>query len=107
MRTELGYDFFLQLSDVTRDVATYTETSQYASWHKSGRAFDTLFDLPAQQMRIVRENVGGETYWRIMLRCQDQSGRCGRPLTARPWNYSANARVVLGQGQGGIEHGAN
>lgn len=103
VRDELGYDFLGEMSETWRPINFFSDVSQYSSWHKSGRAFDTRFDLPGGRMQLVRENVGGETYWRIMLWCQDQSGRCGRPITARPWNYSANARVVLGEGQGGVE----
>ncbi len=106
LRDEVGFDFLQKLSDAARDVGSRTETSQYASWHKSGRAVDTLFDyhLNGQLMHeIVKEIYGGETYWRIYLRCTDQSGRCGRPLTATPWNYSARARTNIAPEQGGIE----
>ena len=103
---ESGYDFLSELSDASRAVGTYTETSQYASWHKSGRAVDTLFDLwDGSQLvhEIVREDYSGETYWRIFMRCLDQSGQCGRPLTANAWNYSARARTEIAPEQGGIE----
>jgi TolB protein len=106
MRAEVGYDFLSELSDALRDVGAYTETSQYASWHKSGRAIDTLFDyhIDGQLLHeIVREDYSGETYWRIYLRCVDQSGACGRPVTGNPWNYSYRARVEIAPGQGGTE----
>jgi TolB protein len=103
---EVGYDFLSELSDASRDVGSYTETSQYASWHKSGRAIDTLFDYHRDgrlMHEIAKENYSGETYWRIYLRCLDQSGACGRPVTANPWNYSRRARVEIAPEQGGIE----
>ncbi len=106
LRDEVGYDFLNRLSDATRNVAAYTETSQYASWHKSGRAIDTLFDYRINDQlahEIVREDYSGETYWRVLLRCVDQSGACGRPITANAWNYSERARAILAPEQGGIE----
>ena len=106
LRSEVGYDFLNELSDAARDVASYTENSQYASWHKSGRAIDTLFDYHLNgelAHEIVKEDYGGETYWRVYLRCVDQSGACGRPLTGKPWNYSARARTIIAPEQGGIE----
>ena len=106
LRDEVGYDFLGQLSDATRDVGAYTETSQYASWHKSGRAVDTLFDYYLGEQlahEIIREDYSGETYWRIYLRCVDQTGRCGRPVVVNPWNYSARARTIVAPEQGGIE----
>ena len=106
LRNEVGYDFLGELSDAARDVASYTDTSQYASWHKSGRAIDTLFDYYLGEQlahEIVREDYSGETYWRVYLRCVDQSGRCGQPVVANPWNYSARARTDVAPEQGGIE----
>jgi TolB protein len=106
LRDEVRYDFLRELSDVTRDLGSYTETSQYASWHKSGRAIDMLFDYYHNGQlfhELIREDYSGETYWRIMLRCLDQTGRCGRPLTANPWNYSQRARTEVAPEQGGIE----
>lgn len=106
MQAEVGYDFLQQLSDMHRDASSNSETSQYASWHKSGRAIDTLFDYFVDDQlvhEIVKEQYGGETYWRVFLRCQNQSGQCGRPLTANPWNYSARARTEIAPEQGGIE----
>lgn len=106
IRDEVGYDFMSKLSDASRDLAQFSDTTQYASWHKSGRAVDTLFDyfLDGELAHeIVREDYSGNTYWRVFLRCTDQSGRCGRPLTANPWDYSAQARTEIAPEQGGIE----
>jgi TolB protein len=103
LAAEVGYDFLGQVSETWRPADFFSDASQYASWHKSGRAFDTVFDWPDGAMQIVRQNIGGETYWRILLRCVDQSGACGRPSVAKPWNYSARARTVLAPEQGGVE----
>ena len=100
---ETGYDFLGEVSETLRPINYFSQASQYSSWHKSGRAVDTLFDLPGGRLQIVRQNIGGETYWRLLLRCQDQSGRCGRPATVRPWDYSFRARTVIAPEQGGIE----
>ena len=103
LHDEVGYDFLGELSDAHRVINFNSDTSQYSSWHKSGRAFDTRFDLPGGRLQIVRENLSGETYWRILLKCIDQTGGCGRPTTANPWNYSGRARNVIAPEQGGIE----
>jgi len=100
---EVGYDFLGRVSETLRAIDYFTDASQYSSWHKSGRAVDTLLDLPENRLEIVREDIGGETYWRVLLRCQDQSGRCGRPITANAWNYSSRARTLIAPEQGGIE----
>jgi hypothetical protein len=54
-------------------------------------------------MELARDDMGGETYWRVFLRCADQSGSCGRPITANTWDYSYRARAEIAPDQGGIE----
>ncbi len=106
LEEEVGYDFLSALSDASRDVSVYIEGLQYAGWHKSGRAVDTLFDYHVDDQlfhEIVKEDYSGETFWRTYLRCRDQSGRCGRPITANAWNYGPRARTEIAPGQGGIE----
>ena len=106
LHDEVGYDFLREFSDIYRDPSADGDNSQYASWHKSGRAIDMLFDYHVEGElvhEIVREDYSGETFWRIYLRCVDQSGACGRPLTANSWNYSGRARVEIAPEQGGIE----
>ncbi len=103
LQQELGYDFLGKLAEMYRPINFRSEDSLFTSWHKSGRAFDTRLDLPGGKFEIVREVIGGETYWRMLLRCVDQSGKCGRPVTLNPWNYSQRARVTIAPEQGGIE----
>jgi TolB protein len=103
---EVGYDFLGQVSEAARPYDFFSDTSEYASWHKSGRAIDTLFEYltdDGQMMEIARDDMGGETYWRIFLRCADQSGACGRPITVNTWDYSYAARAEIAPDQGGIE----
>lgn len=94
-----GLDFLAELSDMWRGIDAVVDGnnhSAYASWHKAGRAFDTLFDfrnnagLPL--MEVVRENIGGETYWRIFLKAARQDGSLGMPLKVHPWDLSGRAR---------------
>jgi TolB protein len=103
VHSEVGYDFLGELSDAHRGADFFSDASQYSSWHKSGRAIDTLFELTGNRMEIVRQNMDGETYWRILLWCEDQSGRCGQPMTVNPWDYSYEARNLIAPEQGGIE----
>jgi TolB protein len=103
---EVGYDFLGQVSEAWRPYDFFNDTSEYASWHKSGRAVDTLFEYhtdDGQVMEIARDDMGGETFWRVLLRCADQSGGCGRPITVNTWDYGYRARSEIAPDQGGIE----
>lgn len=102
---ETGYDFLSALSEALRPFDFYNDTSEYASWHKAGRAVDLLFDFYDQDgqpcLEVVREDIGGETYWRLFLRCVRQDGSQGRPLKVNPWDLSREARTLIAPEEGG------
>lgn len=99
-----GLDFLGSLSEALRPLDFYSSASAYASWHKAGLAFDTLLDLFDRQgavLELGREDMSGDTCWRLYLRCARQDGSQGRPLTVSPWDHSYEGREVRGKGQGG------
>jgi len=99
-----GYDFLGYLSEAIRPLDFYSDASAYASWHKAGRAFDTLLDFSDRRgpvLELAREDVSGDTYWRVYLRCARQDGSLGRPLTLSPWDHTYEGREVRGKGEGG------
>ena len=101
---ETGHDFLSHLSDAWRAVSFASSRSSYTSWHKAGRAIDTLMDYlsPDRRQRwleLVLEPGGGEVYWRLYLRCQKQDGSQGMPLKVRPWDATAGARSNLKGGR--------
>jgi TolB protein len=78
-----GYDFLGRLSEAGRAVEFRSGTSSYASWHKAGRAFDTVFDYSAdgrQVLFISPEYRGTRLFWRLYLRAAQQDGTQGEPL---------------------------
>jgi TolB protein len=91
-----GHDFLARLSEATRPVGYNSDTSSYASWHKSGRAFDTLFDYRAggqQVLYIAPEWQSGRLFWRLFLRAARQDGSQGAPLTQPV--FDTRARTLL------------
>jgi TolB protein len=91
-----GHDFLLQLSEATRPVDFQSSTASYTSWHKAGRAFDTLFNYSAggrQVLYIVPEPLAGRLFWRLYLRAANQDGSQGAPLTQPV--FQPNARTLL------------
>ena len=105
VQEESGYDFLGRLSEAWRPLDFHHDYSEYASWHKAGRAFDTLLDFNGPGgiplMEVVREDMGGETFWRIFIRCARQDGTCGRPMETHPWDFSYKARVIVAPEEGG------
>jgi TolB protein len=80
-----GHDFLARLSEASRAAGFFNKTSSYTSWHKAGRAFDTLFDYTAggrQVLYITPEFRSGRLFWRLYLRAARQDGSQGAPLFA-------------------------
>jgi TolB protein len=102
---EVGFDFLGEMSEALRPLDFYSENSDYLSWHKAGRAVDTLLDLGwrgyYQLLEVVREDWHGDVYWRMWLRCPVQDGTCGEPLVEAAWDLSQYARWERAPGEGG------
>ncbi len=101
---ETGRDFFAQLSDAWRGIGYDSGWSSFTSWHKTGRAIDTLLDYLSPDHRkrwleLVLEPGGGEVYFRLYLYCKRQDGSQGAPLETRPWDLTADARRALTGGR--------
>jgi TolB protein len=98
VRSASGHDFLGRVSDVFRPAGYYGHRLGYLSWHKTGRAVDLLFDwYDAKGQRalvIVREDLAGEVYWRLFLRCALQDGSLGTPLTVAPWQFWWHASLA-------------
>ncbi len=113
VQEETGYDFLGTISEAFRHIAFASKASAYGSWHKAGRAVDMLFDFHNAAgeplLEVVREDMSGETYWRLYLRCARQDGSQGEPLKVNPWDLSFQARAVENPSEGGrlksIPHG--
>ncbi len=104
-----GVDFLVDISDALRPLDLETSDSDYLSWHKAGRAVDTLWDLGwygrYAWLEVVREDRNGEVFWRLWVRCRVQDGSCGEPLTEQPWDFSYAARWERFPGEGGGPRG--
>ena len=99
-----GRDFLGELSEAIRPLHYYSESSAYASWHKAGRAIDTLmdyYDRSGPFLELGREDIAGDTYWRVYIRCLNQDGSQGQPMTINPWDHTYEGREVRGKGEGG------
>ncbi len=106
VKQEVGYDFLGTLSDMTRPLEIKCDnTCDTLSWHKAGRALDTRLDYTDARgnpaLEVAREDMQGETYWRVFLRASAQDGTMGEPLKDAPWDLSYRARWVIAPGAGG------
>jgi TolB protein len=90
---EAGWDFLGRLDNMFTFLTSGPlpgDTSE--NWSKAARAFDFYYRFPISvdpQVEIVREDVGGETYWRVFLKTALQDGSQGEPLRLLPWDFTA------------------
>ncbi len=88
---ETGWDYLSILGDSSRSMNHTPRPGQgRISWHVCGRAVDINQGfLRNGQIELVREDVGGVTYWRVFIRAREQDGSRGEPLRVAPWDLNA------------------
>ncbi len=103
VKAETGWDYLAILGDSWRPMNHTPRPGQgRISWHVCGRAVDINQGfLRDGRIELVREDVGGVTYWRVFIRTAEQDGSLGEPLRARPWDLSARSSGGLASIQGG------
>jgi len=90
-----GYDFLGTVSDMFRGLGYSGRDYGHLSWHRAGRAVDLLFEWrefadEESRLLVVREDLGAQIYWRLYLRCREQDGSMGEPITVAPWVFWFN-----------------
>ena len=103
VQDETGWDYLSILGDSWRTMNHTPRPGQgRISWHVCGRAVDINQGfLSNGQIELVREDIGGVTYWRVYIKAARQDGSLGEPLRDRPWNLSARSQGGLAAVQGG------
>ncbi len=100
---QTGWDYLSILGDSWRTMNHTPRPGQgRISWHVCGRAVDINQGyLSSKQIELVREDIGGVTYWRVYIKAKEQDGSLGEPLRVAPWDLSARSNGGLATAQGG------
>jgi len=90
MIIETGWDSLASLENAFVPLTTRLEPGMEQDWLYTGRAF-AINSLMANAGWLVtlREDIGGQTYWHVYIRCSVQDGSHGEPIHDAPWNLSA------------------
>ena len=85
---QAGWDFLSVLENAYLPLTTPLEPTGGQEWLHTGRGIE-VSDLPRQAgwMIVVREEYGGQTYWRLYLRARRQDGSQGTPLKNYSWDF--------------------
>jgi TolB protein len=62
--------------------------------------------MSASWLALIREDTGGQTFWRIYVRSLFQDGSHGKPVGQRPWDLNARYRGDPRSYDQGGEYGA-
>jgi TolB protein len=90
---ETGWDFLGALEQAYLPITIPLGPGMQESWLYTGRAFAVNpVPMTAGWLVVMREEIGGQTYWRMYVRCLYQDASQGQPITQRPWDLSARYR---------------
>jgi TolB protein len=86
---ETGIDYLSVVGNTWRPMNHIPRDGQSRrSYHVAGRAVDINqepFQSADNSTVIVREDIGGVTYWRVFIKAKNQDGTMGEPLREAPW----------------------
>ncbi|MDH5607776.1 MAG: hypothetical protein OEY93_12925, partial [Anaerolineae bacterium] len=87
---ETGWDVLSDLENAYIPLTQPLPPGRGNDWLFTGRAIainSVLIEL--EWMRVVREDIGGQIYWRVFIKAREQDGSHGKPMTQIPWNFRA------------------
>lgn len=103
IKRETGWDYLGILGDSWRTMHHTPRPGQgRISWHVCGRAVDINQGfLRDDRIELVREDIGGVTYWRVFIKAATQDGSLGEPLRVAPWDLDARSKGGAATANGG------
>jgi TolB protein len=84
-----GWDLLASLENAYVPLTTPLDPGLGEDWLYTGRALSLDPALAETGLiRMVREDFGEQTYWRIYIRTRAQDGSQGEPMHQMPWDFS-------------------
>jgi TolB protein len=86
---EVGWDFLANLDNAFVGINDAMPPGfAYNDWLYTGRAIAiSEMIVRAGWVKVFREDIYGDTYWRLFVRTRFQDGSQGQPLTDYPWDF--------------------
>ncbi len=101
---ETGWDSLANLADAYEPITSTLDPGKGEDWLYTGRAFAlNPLTLNVGWMQVIREEINGQTFWRVYLRAVAQDGSQGEPLPSLPWDLTARYNLdPKSYDQGGV-----
>ncbi|HVN53876.1 MAG TPA: hypothetical protein VMT46_06055 [Anaerolineaceae bacterium] len=102
--SELGWDFLASLENAYVPLTAPLSPGMGNDWLYTGRAFAfNPSPMSAGWIILVREDHGGQTYWRVYIKTRFQDGSQGKPVSQLSWDLNARSSGnTLAYEQGGL-----
>jgi TolB protein len=85
-----GWDFLASLENAYLPVSEPATLDIRENWLYTARAIDfNTMPMYAGWLVTVREDIGGDTFWRVFIRARKQDGSQGMPLRQCIWDFNA------------------
>lgn len=100
---DTGWDALASLENAYTPLTSVLDPGKSEDWLFTGRAFAiNPLTMNAGWMMVLREDIGGRTYWHIYLRTVAQDGSQGEPMRELPWELTSRYSLDPGDyDQGG------
>jgi TolB protein len=87
---QTGWDMLNSLENAFIPITVPSQIWNHQNWFYTGRAIAfNSSPISAGWVVLMKEEIHGETYWRIYAKCRYQDGSQGRPLKDRQFNLDA------------------
>lgn len=87
---KIGWDFLSTLTDAAMSLTATAQPQIIPNWFFTGRAIAlNLAPYEADYLVASREDFAGEVYWRLWVKCKQQDGTCGQPITTPVWDFNS------------------
>ena len=87
--SKVGWDLLATLDNAYLPITVPDYPGLSQNWLFTGRAISLNSDtLSTNWIAVSREDFQGETYWRVWVKCLDQTGQCGEPMQDHSWDFS-------------------
>ena len=87
-----GWNFLASLENAYLPLTSAGAPSITQNWLYTGRAIAVnTVPLDAGWMAVSREDLEGQTYWRVWVKCLKQDGSCGETVHTPTWDFPARA----------------
>ncbi len=92
VKRRAGWDVLASLENAVIAATEISAPDISENWLYTGRAIAlNMAPYEADYLVTSREEISGEIYWRVWIKCKEQDGTCGQPIQSPVWDFSSRS----------------